>query len=196
MGKIQYGICNIHVAFMGEPGEDGAPTWETPRAVRGATKLTLDENGSSNPFYADNGIYAEMGSASGLSGSLELALFPLDFVAEAMGYRIDSNGGLVEVSGGTKKPFALGFQFETDDEGRRNWLYNVTLSRPSDEHNTTEGTITPDVQNADFTASPIELDGENVYKYTLPMSDKAKTVYNSFFASVVKPAAKAVEQGA
>lgn len=190
MNKIEYGICNIHYAFIEGTDTDGNPKYGEVVHVPGAVKMTVDDSSSSKSFAADNeSSYITLSGASGLTAELELANFPDEFVAAAMGYRIDSLGGLVEVAGGVKKPFALGYQVEGDASGSRAWLYNTTLSRPKEEHNTVEDTIEPDTKTASLTASPIEIGGEKVTRYALPNTTASKAAYGSFFDKVTLPTA-------
>lgn len=191
--KIEYGICNIHYAFIEGTETNGDPKYGEVVHVAGAVKMTVDDNSSSKSFAADNeSSYITLSGASGLTGDLELAIFPDDFVAKAMGYRVDSLGGLVEVAGGVKKPFALGYQVEGDESGSRAWLYNVTLSRPKEEHNTVDDAIDPDTKTASFTAAPAVLGGEKVSRYALPSTAKSKTAYDGFFTKVTLPATASV----
>ena len=185
--RIRYGFSNVHVAFLDSSAS--TPTWDTVIAIPGGVNVEIEEDGNENNFYADNGVYAALGSAAGLSGSIELALFPDTFLAEAMGYRVDANGGLVEIAGATKKPFAIGFQIENDESGRRAWMYNVTLSRPQESHGTTTDSIDVATETADFKASPLVIGGEKVTKYSLTRTADNATVYDAFFTSVTTPAA-------
>lgn len=185
--KIRYGLSQVHVAFLDESGT--TPDWDTVIAIPGAVKIEYDENGSSNDFFADNGVYAALGSSGGLSGSIELAMFPDSFVAEAMGSRVDSRGGLVEIAGAVKKPFAMGFQVENDESGRRIWLYKVTLSRPKDSHETMKESVEVKTETADFTASPVAIGSENVVMYSLTRTSANATTYDAWFTDVVEPAA-------
>lgn len=191
--RIRFGLSNIHVAFLDQTGTE--PDWETVTAIPGAVNMDIDEDGNSNDFYADNTVYAALGSAAGLSGSIEVALFPDEFLAEAMGYRIDSRGGLVELAGAVKKPFALGFQIENDESGRRAWLYNVTLSRPKEDHATTGDSIDVATETADFKAAPLLIGGEKVAKYSLTRTSTNATTYDAFFNDVTTPAAASGTNG-
>lgn len=193
--KVRYGLCNIHYAFV-NPTAETQPAWGSVVAIPGAVNIEVEEDGDETVFYADNGEYVSFGSGKGLSGSIEVADFPDAFLAEALGWRVDSNGGLIEIAGAVKKAFALGFQVEGDESGRRNWIYNMTLSRPGESHGTTTENIGVETATANFKASPVTINNEKVTKYSLPYSTAGATAYNGFFSSVTTPAAVSGTTGA
>ena len=183
--KVQFGASNLHIAFIETDGSaDSAPTYATPVAVPGLVHITLDVEGSSSDFFADNSNYFNTSANNGYSGSIEVALFPDEVLAEALGWRVDSAGGRVEVQDGKPKAFALGFQVEGDAEGRGMWFYNVKMSRPGVEAQTTEDSTDVQTQTADITVTQQIFSGEKVVKYS-------NTASPTFFATVAVPAEEA-----
>lgn len=67
--KVKFGIKNVHYALL---TDETTPTFETPVAIPGAVSLSLEANGDSSSFHADdmqyfvtivnNGIYRGFGS--------------------------------------------------------------------------------------------------------------------------------------
>lgn len=69
--KVKYGIKNVHVVPI-ESEEGGNVTYSTPVAWKGAKSLTLDPEGDTNTYYADNTAYFTTNSNNGYSGSIEM----------------------------------------------------------------------------------------------------------------------------
>ena len=182
--RVQFGASNLHVAFITADGTaEAAPEFETPIHIPGLVNISLDVEGTSSDFFADNSNYFNSSSNTGYSGSIEVALFPDEVLAEALGWRVDSTGGLVEIQDGKPKPFALGFQIEGDVEARGIWLYNVKINRPGFEASTTEDSIEVKTQTSDFKATQQLFSGEKVVRYV-------NTASPTFFATVPAPAAE------
>lgn len=62
--KIRYGIKNCYYA-VATITSTGAATYSTPVAMPGAVSLSLDAQGETSPFYADNIVYYTSVSNSG-----------------------------------------------------------------------------------------------------------------------------------
>ena len=73
--KVKYNLKNVHAAKLTK-NNDGNFTYDTPKPIPGAVSISLDAEGSSNPFYADGIVYFRSTSNNGYSGDLEIALIP------------------------------------------------------------------------------------------------------------------------
>lgn len=183
--KVKFGLSNVHIAKITQTtNSSGNPviTYGTPFAVPGAVSLTLDPEGDSSDFFADNTVYFRDSTNNGYSGSLEIALIPDDFRTNILGETLDSNGALIENKDDKLSDFALGFQLEGDETGRKYWYYQVTPSRPSNSSQTTETSKTPVTDTLNIKASTRITDGQ-VRAF---MEDKGTntTEYNNFFTTV------------
>lgn len=179
--KIKFGLSNVHIAKM-NIGEDGKITYGTPFKVPGAVNLSLDAEGESEPFYADNMKFWESFANNGYSGELEIAKLPEDFETEILGQTKDSNGAIIENINDTISPFAFMYQIEGDQTGTRFCYYNTTVSRPSTEAATTEDTKTPNTDTLSITTSARTDTGD--VRSKLPYSEENKEIYNKFFDKV------------
>ena len=155
--KVKYGLKNVYAAVLTETESDGNTvyTYATPQAIPGAVSLSLDSEGDTSPFYADDIVYFRTSTNNGYSGDLELALIPEWFRTQILGESLDSMKVLVERSDiGESTKFALLFEFAGDAKAIRHALYYSSVSRPSIESSTKEDTIEPGTEKLTITADP------------------------------------------
>lgn len=183
--KVKFGLSNVHIAKItyGDDG-NGNPTitYGTPFAILGAVNLTLDAEGESSDFFADNTKYFSASANNGYSGSLEVALINDTFRTTILGETADTKGALVENKDDTISDFALGFQIEGDSKGRRFWFYNVSATRPSTASQTIETSKEPITDTLNITASARITDG--AIKVFMEESTSNTADYQGFFSSV------------
>lgn len=177
MSKVQFGISDVTVFERTETnlGTDSTITYSNPMAVPGAVSISLDPQGDQNIFYADNIKYWVGNTNQGYEGDLEIAMLPDDFKKKYLGYMTAANGNLVETDV-VGKSFGMVFKFKTDTEDRYAVLYNCTVARPTEEHNTVEESADPDTITLTITVA-----GESV-AYT--GSDITATTVQAFKAEV------------
>lgn len=184
--KVKFGLSNVYISKI-TYGENNAITYGEPFALPGAVNLTLDPEGESADFYADNTKYFNAYSNQGYTGSLEIALINDAFRAQILGEVTDRNGAFIESKDNTIADFALGFQIEGDQNARRFWYYNVSAARPSTGSQTTETTKEPVTETLDITAAARISDGK--VRVFMEKSDTNTTAYNGFFSEVYEQAA-------
>lgn len=152
--QVKFGLSNVHYALW----DDAKSKYSTPVAVKGAVNLSMDPEGDSNTFFADNGPFWTSSTNGGYTGSLEIAASEKQMLVDLLGYELDDNGKLVEFTDSDPKEFALLFEVDGDPKRTRLAMYSVKLSRPSGEHSTTEDTKEPETETFDFTAIAREFD--------------------------------------
>lgn len=183
--KVKYGLKNVHYA-KATIADDGSATYGAVKAWPGAVNLSLDAQGDTTKFRADNINYWIGTSNTGYEGDFESALIPEDFLVDIMGYVRDANGVLVEDAGAPTVPFALMFQFEGDVNAVRHVLYRVTASRSSVSGATTEESIEPQTETTTFTAGSVynpTLD-KDIVKAKCAVDDAP---YDTWFDEVYQP---------
>jgi len=184
--KVTFGLEKVHIAFLDETSPT-QPAWKTPIPIPGAVRWTPTPVGESSTFYADNTAYFTVTANNGYTGELELANVPDAILAEMLGWEIDQNGMVVEVSDAIPKPFALLGQVLGDKRNRRFVYYHCVASRPAKERTTKNESITPATDVLNLTISPIEINGQKIVRGEIELSDTNQTVYNDFFNAVYTP---------
>ena len=184
--KVTFGLEKVHVAFKDEL-VSGTPTWETPISIPGAVRWTPEAQGETSTFYADNSPYFIVASNNGYTGELEMALIPDAVLARILGWEIDDNGMLVEVTNGKPEAFALLGQVQGDEKNRRFVYYECKAQRPAKENTTQGESIEPSTDILALTVSPIEIGGKTVVKGDLELNATNATAYDGFFTAVYTP---------
>ena len=183
MNKVKYGLKNVHYATATIDSNNQA-TYGTPVAIPGAVSLSLDAEGGTTKFRADNIDYWVGQSNNGYSGDLEIALIPDSFRKDVLNEIEDPNGIMIEDSEAKTKYFALLFQFEGDEKNTRHVMYKCSATRPSVAGNTTDEEIEPQTETLTLTAGAIHNSGlnKNVVKARVLETNTAK--YNNWFNAV------------
>lgn len=175
--KVKYGLRNVYYAPL--TMISGKAVYGTPIAHPGAVSITLQAEGDSTEFEADDSVYFEETSNNGYSGDLEFALISDDFKREIMGETIDANGAMVENSEAKFKPFALMFEFNGDQKATRHVLYNCKASRTEIASKTKGKSIDPTPEKLPITVRPAE-DTRDVKAKIM----QGQPAYETFFSAV------------
>lgn len=186
--KITYGISNVHVFPITSTDASGVPTYDTKViSMPGATELSLDAEGSSDPFYADDVVYYQGVVNNGYSGSITLADIPEDFLTVVM-KEIKSEGGtFFEDASVEPLEFAMAFEFKGDQKKRRHLFYRCKATRPSIESKTKEDSIEPNTPEIEIVVMP-RLDN-NIVKARCEEGD---TDYTTWYTKPVTPVTSSV----
>ncbi len=183
--KVKFGLKNVHYALI-TASSNGTVTYATPKRIPGAVNLSLDAQGETNTFYADDTAYYVSTSNDGYSGNLEMAQIPDDFRKDVLSETEDATSKvLIENADVDEKPFALLFEIDGNVKPTRHVLYNCVASRPGVGGKTKEKSKTPETETVSITASP---DGSGRVKAKTTADTPAAT-YDKWFSSVWKPGA-------
>ena len=183
--KVKFGLSNAYYAVY----DPQTSTFGTPVRLPGAVNLSLDQEGETNKFRADNIDYYVSVSNSGYSGDFELAIIPDSFLVDVMGEIVDATTGLqYERADAKPKQFALLFQFDGDDKNVRHVLYNCKATRPQVSSQTTDTTIEPVTEtiSIEAVALPVTVNNEEI-AIVKGKCEEGKAGYATFFSAVVLP---------
>lgn len=188
--KVQYGLKNVYYAPITAESNDGVPTYGTPVKWPGAVSLSLEAEGDTNTFRADNTDYYVISANNGYTGELETARIPDSFRTDILGEIEDGGGMLVEDTDAAPVPFALMFQFEGDKRETRHVVYKCTAQRPTVESSTTDTEIEPQTETLEFTAQSVYSSalGTHIVKSKTTESTDS-TVVSAWFTAVQLPTA-------
>lgn len=188
--KVQFGLSNAYYAKL-DPAKG---TYEIPVAIKGSVSLSLDVEGDSSKFYADNVAYWATNKNDGYSGTLEVAYVEQKMTQDLLGF-VDDAGLNLEFSDSQPSPFALLFEIDGNVNKQRFVLYNCTLSRPKTDAKTTESSVEPNTQSLDITAIGVDLKfnnvTRNVIKGVMEGTEANKAKFDKFFEGVLLPTAGA-----
>lgn len=187
--KVRFGLKNVHVCSITE--DAGAITYDKPTAWKGAKSLTLDPEGDTNTYYADNTAYFATNTNNGYSGSLEMSEIPEEIEKMIFNVVTTEEGNLAEDANLLPNNVALMFQFEGDVNATKYIFYKVVFSRPNVEGETKEESTDPKTTSMDITAIPVEKDD---HQWVRSKCRKGDTNYESFFSiAPTLPSPKASE---
>lgn len=190
--KVKYGLKNVYYAVATVDAVTNTATYTTPVAWPGAVNLSLDAEGNTTKFRADNVDYWVGQSNNGYSGDFESALIPDSFRTAILGDINPADTDItIEDAGAKTKYFALLFQFEGDESNTRHVMYKCSATRPSVSGNTTEEEIEPQTETLTITATAIHnaaLD-KDIVKARCPESDDA---YATWFSAVYQPSSAVI----
>lgn len=181
MSKVKFGLSNVHIAPITAITSTGY-TYGDIIKVPGAVNISLEPQGDSSDFFADNIKYFSAYANQGYEGDFEMAMITDEIRETIFGETKDSNGAFIEGTNDTFKPFALGFQVEGDEKGRKFWYYNCSCSRATNEASTIESSKEPSTDTLTIKAMARETD--NKVRVLLAESSTNKEAYSTFFEDV------------
>lgn len=184
MNRVKFGLSNVHIWPVDDESAE-TTTYGEVFALPGAVNLSLDTEGESGNFHADDIVYFSQFANNGYSGDLEIALVTDEFRTKILGYEEDKNGAIIENVNADPKNFALAFEFKGDKNKTRRLYYNVSASRPSDTHATVEDTIEPETETISITCIPRMDTGDVTVKI-----EEGKVGYDTFYDEVYEKVAK------
>ncbi len=182
MNKVKFGLRNCYYA-KATMGASGDITFGTPVAMPGAVSLSLDPEGESENFYADDSVYFVVSTNNGYSGDLELALIPESFLKDIMHENEDTNGVIVENKDAQPEHFALLFDFTGDQKKIRHCMYYCTAQRAGIAGDTKEDKTEVKTEKLTIKSTPLP----NGIVKAKTGTNTTDSVYNSWFSRVYVP---------
>lgn len=182
VNKVRFGLAEVAIAMKEGPGKYGPI-----KPIPGVVKITMDPDGDSEKFYADDGVYYTVVTNNGYTGESEFALIPDEIKMMIFQWLKDNNGALVEIADAVPQPFALLFRVRGDKRKRYNVFYDVTAERPKSEDKTTEDKSSPTTETMSLTMIPTEIDGKMVTKLSIEPTEANQAVIDSFYKQVYLP---------
>ena len=176
--KVQFNLKNVHYAVI---EDENTPTWGAPVHVPGAVSVALEQVGEMSKFHADGIVYYQSNTNGGYEGDLEMAIYPDQMLQDVWGMTKKAiDNIMVENANDKTKAFALLFEIDGDNSGRKYCLYNCIAGRPNIESKTNEDTKEPVPQKIKISAAP--LPNGDIKAHTC--SDSASEVLQNWFAAV------------
>ena len=189
--KVKFGLKNCHYAKATLDPDTNEVTFGTPVAIPGAVNLSLDPEGDTEAFYADDMVYYTTVANNGYSGDLEIAMVPDSFRKDILKETEDANGVLIEDSTVEPEHFALLFEFSGDKKKIRHCMYYCTAARPTIEGKTNEDSKEVQTETLELTSTPLP----NGMVKVKTGSNTEDTVYNNWYKSVYQtPATSEVSE--
>lgn len=198
MGKVIYGLKNVHYAIY-TPGANGAAgTYGAWKSIPGAVSLSADADTTQNDFYADDVVYATISASSKETGTIEFAAITDEMYTDLFGYAADSTSGLTyQTTEPMSVTVALGYEVSGNEGKMRGVRYNVQFTDPSQSANTMTDSTNPDTVSANYTAvgrdftigTGTSAQTVNVLKAHCTDSGETHDAFDKFWNAVVVPGA-------
>lgn len=186
--KVKFGLKNVYYSVVTETVTSGeiSYSYATPVHIPGAVNLSLDIEGTNNPFYADNVVYYQTIANNGYSGDLEIAMIPDSFRTDVLNEQLKADGIIAEYSDKYPKAFAMAFQIDGDEKNTCFWFYSCMASRPGVNGATVEDTITPATDTLTIAMMPRAKD--SLVRIKSSENTPTATLTN-WFSAVIEPSA-------
>ena len=192
MNKVKFGLKNVHYAVLTRNASTGVVTFGSPKPIPGAVSIGRSAEGDTNNFYADDMKFWTGTTNNGYSGDLEVALVPDSFKVDVLGFIQTAEGGILETGDEKAKEFALLYEVDGDQEGRRFVDYCCNATRPNGDAATKEESIEPQTDTMEVSCAPFNyLDTANgtARKLSRYYEHPGDANYNNWFNTVAIPSA-------
>lgn len=189
MGKVKYGLKNVHYAVATIDETTNTATYAKPPVKwPGAVSLSMEAKGDTSNFYADDGIYFTTVANNGYEGDLEMAMVLDSFRTDVLGEEMDKNNVMVDDTNALQVHFALLFEFQGDKSGRRHVLFNCVASRPGISSATKGESVEVKTETVHITAAPVHCDALKK-DMTKAYADSESSAYAKWYETVYSPVA-------
>lgn len=152
--KVKFGLKRVAFAIA-TIAEDGSATYGKPITFPGARALSMEPQGTGEPWYSDDGVYYYNTAPATRQGDLEMARMIDIFKRRVLQYVEDVNGVLLEDMNPETVHFALLFETMNDKRPRRYVMYNCVATAPAVGSNTNEGSKEPQTETTSINSMGI-----------------------------------------
>lgn len=178
--KVTFGLKDLVLFFE---NDNGAAT-----AIDSIINYNRTMNVTTTDLYANDSLYFRLNDEKNGDGTMELAYLPKAVVARMLGWRIDSNGGLVHIKDAKPERFDMCFSVDGDQYARRKFVYGCEASMTADNNETRGENVNFRTEQATITEYGVDHQGEHVWDYTIYEADDP-TNFAASKTQVVYPAA-------
>lgn len=188
--SVTVGLDMLYYAIMQEGTDtpDTPAAYDTPKRIPGAIQATLTPTTNSTTLYADDQADEVATSLGDIQLVLGVKDLPNEVLADLLGHKIDSKGGLVR-SKDDKAPYvAIGYRRrKANGEFRYIWNYKGRFQPETQEAETRGETPTFQTPTINATFLPRTHDGR--WQYTANSDDAGvdEEMIKDWFDAVVEP---------
>jgi len=161
--KVTFGLKDLVLFFESDEGAG--------ISIDSIIEYNRTMNVSTNNLHANDRLYYRLKKENNGDGTMKLANLPKAVVARMLGWRIDSNGGLVHVENAKPERFDMCFTVDGDQYERRRFVYGCEASMNEDSNATRGETVDFRTENASITEYGVDRNGEHVWDYTIYQAD-------------------------
>lgn len=187
---VTVGLDMLYYAILKE-GTDTVDTpaqYETPKRIPGAISVTITPNVNSATLYADDQAVETETNLGDIAFSMNVKDLPNEVLADLLGHKLDSRGGLVRSKDDVAPYVAIGYRRrKSNGQYRYIWNYKGRFAPETQEANTK--TDSPNFQTPTITATFLPRTNDGHWQYVLNTDDEGvdPTVFNNWFNAVVEP---------
>lgn len=187
--KVKFGLKRVAFAIA-TIDEDGSATYGTPITFPGARSLSMEPQGTGEPWYADDGVYYYNSAPASRQGDLEMARMIDAFKKQVLGYVEDAKGILLEDMNPAEVHFALLFETMNDRKPRRYVMYNCVATAPTVGSTTNEGSKEPQTETSTLMSTGIYVeDFDKWFDHAETTPETDATAFANWFSAVQVPTA-------
>lgn len=160
--KVTFGLRDLTIFFYDEEGEPGEGIY-----IDSIVKSDRSMNTSTTDAYANDSLFFRKVDEKNGESTLETMNLPKAVQAKMLGWRIDSNGGLVHIKDAKPARFDMAFSVDGDQTKRRKFIYGCEAAVGSDNNETRGENVSFKNEQISITEFGVEKNDEHVWDYTI-----------------------------
>lgn len=160
--NVTFGLRDLVIFFY---DEDGSP--EKGIYIDSIVKSDRSMNTSTTDAYANDRLFYRKVDEKNGDSTLETMNLPKAVLSRMLGWRIDSNGGLVHIKDAKPNRFDMAFSVDGDQTKRRKVIYGCEAAVDSDNNETRGENVSFRNEQLKITEFGVEKNGEHVWDYVI-----------------------------